>query len=177
MTVRTRRGSALLERLRIALADDEFWSKYLDSFARADQPERSLHVAVFQEPFLTWVLEGKKQVESRFSRNKVVPYGVVQTGDAVVLKQVAGPVLGICHIGSTSSYRLDPRTWKFIREEFAELLCAPGEEFWSAREGARFATLMFLEEARSLPNIEYPKSDRRGWLVESGPTYQQSLDI
>lgn len=175
MTVRT--PGALLQRLTTVLSSDEFWSKYLDSFARGDRPERSLHVAVFQEPYLTWVLEGKKQVESRFSQKQVAPYGVVRTGDAVVLKQVAGPVLGICHIRSTSSYRLDPRTWKFIRAEFAELLCATGEEFWSSREGARFATLMFLEEVRSFPKIEYAKSDRRGWLVESGPTHQQSLDL
>lgn len=175
MTVRKR--SALVQRLKAALAEDEFWAPYLNAFARGDHPDRSLHVAVFREPFLTWVIEGKKLVESRFSQNQVAPYGVVLAGDAVVLKQVAGPVLGICHVRSTSNYRLDPRTWKFIRERFAELLCATEDEFWAAREAARFATLIFLEEVRALPPVEYAKSDRRGWLVECGPIHQQSLDL
>lgn len=175
MTVRTR--SALASRLKVALAEDKFWGPYLDVFARGDQPERSLHVAIFREPFLTWVIEGRKPVESRFSQNEVAPYGVVRTGDAVVLKQVAGPVLGICHVRSTSNYRLDPRTWKFIRDRFSELLCATEDEFWAARQAARFATLIFLEEVRALPPIEYAKSDRRGWVVECGPIHQQSLDL
>lgn len=175
MTSRTR--SALLLKLKSALIDDGFWSHYLESFVRGDHPERSLHVGVFQEPFLTWILEGRKLVESRFSQNQVAPFGVVRTGDAVVLKQVAGPILGVCHVRSTSSYRLDPRTWKFIREEFSELICATDEAFWSSRRGARFATLIFLEEVRPLPAIVYAKSDRRGWLVDCGPIHQQSLDL
>ena len=175
MTARTR--SALLPRLRVALVNDAFWSQYLDSFERGDRPERSLHVAVFHEPLLSWVLEGKKPVESRFSQNQFAPYGAVRVGDAVVLKQVAGPALGICHVRAAWSYQLDPRTWQFIRDGFSELLCATEDEFWSARESARFATLMSLEEVRRLPEIEYPKSDRRGWVVECGPIHQQSLDL
>lgn len=175
MTARKR--SSLLQRLTLALGDDVFWSGYLGSFTRGEHPERSLHVAVFQEPFLAWVLERKKPIESRFSQNQVAPYGQVQEGDSIALKKVGGPVVGICRARSVSNYRLDPRTWRLLREQFAELLCATDDAFWGAREAAKFATLIFLDEVRALPDIEYPKSDRRGWVIDCPPIRQQSLDF
>ena len=62
-------------------------------------------------------------------------------------------------------YELDPDSWRGIRCEFAELLCATDPAFWKAREGAAFATLMRLEHVKSVPPIPCPKKDRRGWIV------------
>ena len=177
MKLTARKESALLQRLGRALTDDAFWEPRLKSLMRGENPEQSLHVAIFQEPFLTWVLEGKKPVESRFSLNQVAPYGLVHEGDAVALKRVGGPIVGIGHVRAVSSYRLDPRTWSFLRERFSELLCATDEAFWDARAAARFATLIFLDEVRTMPAIDYAKSDRRGWVIDHRPTRQHSLNF
>lgn len=132
---------------------------------------------MFQEPFLGWVFEGKKSVESRFSQNQVAPYGEVRVGDVIALKKVGGPVVGVCMVNAAWSYRLDARTTAMIREKFAPMICAEDDEFWASRSAARFATLMSLAEVRTLAPIDYPKSDRRGWVVERGRASQQAMNL
>jgi len=170
-------GHDLLIAIDRALAEDPFWSAYFRDQLTMRRPESALHVAVFHEPFLTWVLEGKKRVESRFSQKQIAPFGSVEPGDAVLLKRVSGPLVGICHVNAAWSYRLDPSTWSFIRERFSELLCAEEEEFWIQRRDARFATLISIDAVRRLPEISYPKNDRRGWVVELGRLPQHQLDL
>jgi hypothetical protein len=170
-------GHELMTAIDRALADDPFWAAYFRNQLTASRPESALHVAVFHEPFLTWVLEGKKRVESRFSQRQIAPFGSVDRGDAVLLKRVSGPLVGICHVNAAWSYRLDPNTWSFIRERFSELLCAEDEEFWIQRKDARFATLISIDAVRRLPEISYPKNDRRGWVIELGRLPQYPLDL
>jgi len=170
-------GRHLIEAIGHALAEDPFWSAYFRDRMAIERSEFALHVAVFREPFLTWVLEGKKRVESRFSQNQIAPFGSIEPGDAVLLKRVAGPLVGICHVNAAWSYRLDAASWSFIRERFAELLCAEDEEFWIGRKDARFATLISLDAVRKLPDIGYSKNDRRGWVVELGRAPQFPLNL
>jgi hypothetical protein len=134
-------------------------------------------VAVFQEPFLSLIFEGRKRVESRFSQNQVVPFGEVGINDIIALKTVGGPIVGVCLVDQTWCYRLTPRIWTQIRDQFASLICAEAEGFWLSRREARFATLMSIDQVQSIAPIEYPKSDRRGWVVERARFSQQGLDL
>lgn len=36
--------------------------------------KHNLHLGIFTEPRLTYMLEGKKTIESRFSKNKILPF-------------------------------------------------------------------------------------------------------
>jgi hypothetical protein len=168
---------SILNQLVNALEQDEFWRTHLEMYFRGQEPSRTIHIGIFHEPFLGWVLDGRKTVESRFSQNQVAPYAAVEQGDILLLKRVAGPVVGICHINASWSYRLDPKTWELLKDGFAEAICAQDESFWEDRESARFATLMSLDQVRPLAPIEYEKSDRRGWVVDSPKMTQMSLGI
>src|SRR5437762_5743619 len=101
------------------------------TFANALGSDNSVgvHLAVFIEPYLTFLLEGKKTVESRFSINKHAPFEQVQPGDIIILKRSSGPVCGVCKVASVWFYRLDERTWPEI-ERFSEALCMDGSAFW-----------------------------------------------
>ena len=64
-----------------------------------------VHLGVFVEPYLTFLLQGKKTIESRFSINKHAPFEQVQDGDILVLKKSSGPVCANCrvaHVWSTT---------------------------------------------------------------------------
>jgi ASC-1-like (ASCH) protein len=50
---------------------------------------------VFIEPYLQFILDGQKTVESRFSANRSAPYQQVGKGDVVLLKRTGGPVMGV----------------------------------------------------------------------------------
>jgi hypothetical protein len=142
---------------------EQVWSDLYEEFAE----ERSLvglHIAVFVEPYLQFVLDRSKTVESRFSRKRSVPFGRVCPGDVVLLKRSSGPLVGACSVSAVWDYRLTPTSWSEIRGRFGPAICAQGT-FWEDRRDASFATLMQITDARALPQLALPKRDRRGWVV------------
>jgi adenylate kinase family enzyme len=83
-------------------------------------------------------------------------------------------VVGLCEVGQTWFYRLDPRSWRTIRKEFTQSLCAQDPNFWESRERASFATLMQVDNVRRIDPIPWVKRDRRGWVVLR-PGYEATL--
>jgi len=124
-----------------------------------------MHLGIFVEPFLTYILSGQKTVESRFSARQVPPFGCVCAGDIILLKRSGGSIIGLCQVSNVWMYRLNASTWNGIRSEFAEAMCAQDPEFWQMRSRASYATLMRLADVVPIAPLAYPKRDRRGWVV------------
>src|SRR4051794_2549682 len=150
--------------IRRAVADDGVWGAVLGA-PDSGLPSCGIHLAVFVEPFLGYVLDGSKTVESRFSVNRCAPFGRVKQGDALLLKKAGGPVVGIARVRSVWSYELDESSWTLIRAQFAMALRAQDPEFWERRRGASFATLMLIDRVLALGPVRWEKRDRRGWVV------------
>ena len=138
--------------------------------------QRGLHLAVLVEPYLSFIFEGKKTIESRFSLTRQAPFKQVKVGDIVVLKRSSGPVCGVCTVGAVWFYELDPASWSEI-EKYAQALCIDSSEFWEAKRQASFATLMLIENVQALPCFHIPKVDPRGWVVvrPGGPSQPRLL--
>ena len=162
---------ALLRRLAKSCTEAPFAQAFGDGGTST-----GIHLAIFIEPYLTYVLEGRKTVESRFSITRQAPFEQVKAGDIVVLKKTGGPVCGLCRIANVWSYRLDAKTWPEI-ERFSEALCMDSSNFWTKKRRASFATLMQVENVRSLEEFEIAKGDPRSWVVvrRGGLSSQQSL--
>ena len=154
--------SDALRRIAAELSNDPIWA---DRFDVSRREQRGIHLAVFREPYLSYVLDGSKTVESRFSTVRCPPFRRVGVGDVVVLKRAAGPVLGVCEVATTWYYEIDPTSWRTIRRDFAKALCATDAEFWDQRKGAAYATLLRIQNVRPVPPTAWPKRDRRGWVV------------
>ena len=141
---------------------DAFWSRLFGT--PCELGGRSVHLAIFVEPFLSYVLDGKKTVESRFSAVRCAPYRRVSVGDVLVLKASGGPVRGLALVDHVWSYELDPETWSEVKA-FEDALCATDPSFWASREAASYATLMRLSNVRPISGVLFKKRDRRGWVV------------
>ena len=77
------------------------------------------HIAVMVEPYLTRILEGKKTIESRFSRKKIAPHGKVHKGDVVFLKKSGGPIVGFFRVSEVLFFEIDgPAALASIRLHF-----------------------------------------------------------
>lgn len=124
----------------------------------------ALHLAVFVEPYLSYVLDGSKTVESRFSARPIPPHGRVRTGDVILMKPSGRPIVGWCRAGSVWSYELDPASWVEIRDRFSPALRAE-DGFWEERVAARFATLIQVQDVHLVEPTPVAKRDRRGWVV------------
>lgn len=108
----------LADEVRSAVQGDLLWKEYLRQLASPKQAGFALDLAIFVEPYLQFILEGRKTVESRSSARCGVPYKCVQKGDVVLLKRSGGPIVGLCRIADAWFYGLDPRSWDTIRKEF-----------------------------------------------------------
>ena len=152
------------DEVRRAVAANGAWSSILGA-PGANLPSCGIHLAVFVEPFLRYVLDGSKTVESRFSVNRCAPFGKVNHGDVMLLKRTGGPVIGIALVETVWSYHLDEPSLAFIRKRFAKALRAEDPEFWEQRRVARYATLIVLDLVQALKPLKWEKMDRRGWVV------------
>jgi len=154
----------LLSDLQSVARNDRVWSDVVDAHVRGSEDQIGIHLAIVLEPYLEFILDGSKSVESRFSRNGCAPFGRVTAGDIVLLKRSSGPVVGLCTVSDVWDYRLTASTLLEIKDRFGPAIC-PQHGFWEDRRDAAFATLMRIEGARPLPDLAVPKRDRRGWVV------------
>ena len=144
---------------------DDVWSRLLREALTENLPSVSTHLAILVEPFLQFVIEGRKPVESRFSSRKCAPYDAISANDLILLKRSGGPIVGVCEVSKVWFYELDPQSWRSIRKEFAVAMCAQDPSFWNSRENAAYATLLHLGRVKAVPPICCSKRDRRGWVV------------
>jgi hypothetical protein len=88
-------------------------------------------------PFLGPLLDGIKTIESRFSRARRAPYGVLGPGDIVAVKRPGGPVVGAFHAGQVHSYQVTPGLMDKIRARFGKEIQAWDDQLWDDRAGRR----------------------------------------
>jgi hypothetical protein len=143
------------------------------SIINASDDEVGVHVAVFIEPYLSAVLDGRKTMESRFGLTRQPPYDCVDDGDIILLKRSGGPVVGIAEAGTVSSYTLSPKVVRNLRDQFAESLFACDDAFWAARVEKNYATLIEIKETVEVKDVTISKRDRRGWVTYARKTDQR----
>jgi hypothetical protein len=121
-----------------------------------------VHLAVMVEPFLTYIIEGKKTIESRFSKPLIAPYKRIAEKDVVLLK--AGPVVASFRVTTVEFIELNDTERQRLVCDYSSAICADSE-FWAAREDKNYATLVGISDVRRLTPVKVSKNDRRGWLV------------
>lgn len=136
--------------------------------ARDGQTPCNIHLAVCREPYLKFMMEGRKTVETRFAKRCCAPFERVADGDIVLLKRSAGKVVGVCIVKKVWFYKLDHGSLDSIRQLFGPAICAADETFWEDRKSAAVATLMLIEHVTPIQDVNIVKRDRRGWVVFSG---------
>lgn len=127
----------------------------------------SIHLAILNQPYINFILEGKKTIESRFSVNKTIPFQRVKKEDIILLKLSSGNVLGLCEVKDACFYELNSEIWKYIKEKLAQSLCINDDVFWIEKEQkSRYASLIQVQNPTIFDQeIIYRKKDRRGWII------------
>lgn len=147
--------------LHASVAGNPFWVRRLGGAWTGDA---GLHLGVFHEPYLTYVLEGQKTVESRLGVTKQPPFGRVRRGDILLVKRCSGPIVALAHVSDVWYYELEGRGLQSVLERFGTSLCLE-DGFIQAKASAAFATLMRLSHVHQLSDVKVNKRDRRGWVV------------
>jgi hypothetical protein len=148
------------------VADDSEWDEIATKL-KSERNDVGVHVAIFSEPYLTLLLNGSKKVESRFSINKISPYGRIFNGDVVLVKKGGGPVVALFIAGDIKFFSgLNINKLKIIEDEYSKLICSDVDPlFWRNRENSKFATLIKVKTVKEVTPFIINKSDRTAWSV------------
>ncbi len=125
------------------------------------------HLAILTQPFLNLILDGEKTIESRFSKVRCAPHGVVKTGDIVLMKKTGGKVLGEFTVGKVLYFpNITPEQFHTVKSFSKEICANYDEHFWDKRLEARYVTLMYVTNViRYKEPFSVSKKDKRGWVV------------
>lgn len=156
---------ALIQSVISRVMDDSFWSRRIESYMTPGPMEYALHLAIFVEPYLQLILDGRKTVESRFSTVQCAPYRCIQAGDVILMKRAGGSLLGVSQVREVSFYQNGSDAWTTIRDRFGAEMCPDEAGFWDRMTAAVFGTVIRLERVLKLPPLACGKRDRRGWVV------------
>jgi hypothetical protein len=144
---------------------------------RAPHVDVGVHLAIFIEPYLTAVLDGKKTIESRFAVTRRPPYECVEPNDYILLKRSGGPVIGLAMAKAIKFYRLSPTVLADIRRKFARQLFALDEDFWHDRADKLYATLIELEDPIAIDPFSIEKRDRQGWVTYDRRSLREPVEF
>ena len=138
--------------------------------------EIDVHLAIFREPFLSAILDGRKTVESRFGVHRCAPYESIKPGDIILLKHSGGPIVGLAIASAAQFFSLSPSVLLDLRKRFGRRLYALDDTFWDERAHKQYATLIDIDDPIEIPPVEIEKRDRRGWVCYSSGA-EMRLDI
>jgi hypothetical protein len=155
----------LINHITEQLRDDSKWGGIIENVLI--DSSIGIHLAVFNEPFLSLVLNGDKKIESRFSMNKISPFEKVRKGDIIILKESGGPITGAFIAGDVNFFQnLNKTLMKKIEDEYSQLICSGHDnDFWKNRDRAKYASLIEVKKIKKLPPFKCDKKDRSGWSI------------
>lgn len=155
----------ILERLLKCVPARSAWHGRLLDQVEAEEVAVGVHLAIFVEPYLTAVLEGKKTIESRFGITRRPPYNCIEVDDYILLKRSGGPIIGLAIAKATHFYQLSPTVLADLRRRYSRQLFAQDDLFWSQRADKHYATLIELDAAAQITPLSIDKRDRQGWVT------------
>ena len=125
------------------------------------------HLAIFTGTAAEDILQGRKTIESRFSKAKIAPFLAVNTGDIVYIKPSGKELIGEFRVKKVIFIDgLKKEDFMMIKERFGEKIFAD-ERYWQGKNDCKYGTLIFIgESARFLiPPLKISKRDLRGWVI------------
>ncbi len=125
------------------------------------------HLAIFNGDAIEKILAGKKTIEARFSKTKMIPFAKVSAGDCVLMKQSGGEIIGQFTIEKVVFWdNLSSDDFCLLKKLYSREINV-SQHFWDEKQEARYATLMFISESvRFLtPPAKFEKKDLRSWVV------------
>lgn len=123
-----------------------------------------MHLGIFKEPYLTYMLNGEKTIESRFSKNKIMPYEQISKDDIVIIKKSSGNIVAYFTIKEVMFFDLEKTPIDSIKLRYDKQLRVD-ENFWFAKKMSKYATLIFIDKVIELTPFHIDKRGMQTWIT------------
>ena len=125
------------------------------------------HIAVMVQPYLDYVLKGMKLIESRFTTNRVSPFGQVRAKDVILLKESGGPITAGILVSNVEYFgpMKEGDAGEIIKKNNEALKAQ--DSFREQKKDSKFGTLIHIQEVCPIEAVQLRKKDRRPWVVLS----------
>lgn len=144
---------------RLVSAGALYWVEKLKGF-----PPTKIHMALMVEPYLSYILSGKKTIESRFSMRKVSPWQRVAAGDAIILKRSGGEIVGIFEASEVRFLKIESNDDLLeIKQQFNKQLCIE-DDFWNQKKSSKYATLISISNLCTFSPFSLHIKNRQSWI-------------
>jgi len=156
----------ILKKLINDFKNDAQWITYIEKIQN-ENSDIAIHLAIFSEPLLQKLMTGAKVLESRFSVNKISPFGKIRPGDIVVVKKTGGPIVAAFISGIVyCEANLTPDMIEDMKFKHSKNLgLSTDDVFWGKKIHSKYATLINITNLKELSPYSIEKKDRIGWVV------------
>lgn len=125
------------------------------------------HLAIFTKGVGEKILSGEKTIESRFSKVKNPPFGLISSGDLVYIKPSGKDIIGEFRVQKVFFFdNLDKSDLSDLQKRYEKEIAAD-DSYWEAKLNSKYGTLIFIgNSSRFITSpVKIPKKDLRGWVV------------
>lgn len=123
------------------------------------------HLVILKKTYLDAILEGRKQIESRFTKTRRCAFGRVLPGDKLFLKLSSGPVCAVAAVATVKNFEnLTPKQILELKHRYNHHIVG-SEEYWRSKINCRFGFLVWLKDVRAIEPVRIRKKDWRAWVV------------
>lgn len=130
------------------------------------------HLAILPRLAIKAIILGEKTIETRFSKKKIAPFGLVSVGDIVYMKPPGEELAGQFQVTKVISIEgISDKDWDWIKSEFGEKSSfgsiAEMKNYFKDHAGSRYATIIDIGKVEQFVTspIRIEKKDLRGWVV------------
>ena len=125
------------------------------------------HLVILKKLYLDAILEGRKKIESRFTRTRHHGFGRVGAGDKLFLKLSSGPVCATATVEAVKNFEnLTPERITQLKQQYNQDICA-GDIYWRSKMNCGFGFLVWLQGVKPIEPMRINKRDWRAWVVLS----------
>ena len=127
--------------------------------------KKNYHLVILKKPYLDAILEGQKQIESRFTKTKRFAFGRTLSGDKLFLKVSSGPVCAVATVAAVKNFEnLTPKQIFELKQRYNRYIVG-SEEYWRSKMNCRFGFLVWLKDVKLIEPVQIRKKDWRAWVV------------
>lgn len=132
----------------------------------ADDISAAVHVAVMVEPYLSFVVDGRKHIESRLTKNRIAPFGRAASGDIVFFKRSGGPISAVAFVDRVLNRETrSSDEVVMLASQYADGLSYE-LGYADSKRDARYATLLWLRDVTKLEEpLALTKRGRQSWVT------------